>query len=346
MIEQCVSMGITLSNLPDDAAQRPVRMTHEAMACTWGIDILGEEPRYAEQAARAAFAEVDRLERELSLFLPTSDVSRLNAARPGQAVRIGVDAYECLELALEMCRRTGGAFDVTVGSWKEREQGAGQRERGTGIREQGGGEQREQGTGNREHGGGLVLERASRSAVRQADGLVDLGGIGKGFALDRAAALLREWGVHAALLHSGQSTVLALGSPPGAEGWRVSLRDPGDHARTIGTVLLRDRALAGSGIALHGQHIIDPRTGLPATHRPAAWAHAPSAAVADALSTALMVMSDAEAEAAFAAVSEEGGMVLRGREPEGRQTEAGQTRDELRVFGVATGVTLAGLGEA
>lgn len=145
----------------------------------------------------------------------------------------------------------------------------------------------------------LLLDAAARTVrVERAGLIVDLGAVGKGYAVDRAVEVLREWGIAAARVHSGQSTVYCLGSPPGEAGWTVSVRDPGDHARTLGKLVLRDAAFSGSGVALHGAHIIDPRTGEPVEDRRGAWALAPSAALSDAVSTAFMVMSD-EAIAAF-----------------------------------------------
>jgi thiamine biosynthesis lipoprotein len=127
---------------------------------------------------------------------------------------------------------------------------------------------------------------------------VDFGAIGKGYALDRMAAVLAEWDLPAALLSGGESTVLALDPPPGADGWTVGIRDPWRQSRgrlwrpdeTLGSVVLRRCAFSGSGTAENGPHILDPATGRPVTGRPAAWAAAPGAAEADALSTAFMVM--------------------------------------------------------
>ncbi len=233
-----------LSSLPSDHAAGALhRFTHDAMACRWGIWIVGEDRDYAGQAADAAFQEVDRLEAELSRFVQHSDIARINALEPGQSLRIGVDAFECLQLAAEVHAQTHGAFDVTY----------------------------------------------------RAD-FVDLGGIGKGYAIDRAVSILRDWGVESALVHSGQSTLFAVGAPPDSDAWTVSIRDPNDHASTLGTVRLRDRALSGSGALLHGRHIIDPRTGAVPEAAAGAWSVAPSAALADALSTAFMVLSEGEME--------------------------------------------------
>jgi thiamine biosynthesis lipoprotein len=126
--------------------------------------------------------------------------------------------------------------------------------------------------------------------------VIDLGGIAKGHALDAAATIVREAGVDRALLHGGTSTAIAIGAPPGQEGWRIALRaDTFERA-----VILRDLALSVS--APHGRtvvrdgkrlgHVIDPRTGAPATRAVFATVVGPSARRADAWSTALLVRGD------------------------------------------------------
>lgn len=253
---------------PIAGGERLHHFEHEAMACTWGLYISGEQLKYARQASQAAFAEVDRLEQEFSRFIAHSDVARINALASGRPLRIGADVFECLELAAQLHMDTQGAFDVTADTpapWSRMRQ--------------------------------LEFQRATRSVTVLIDGVVvDLGGIGKGYAIDQAVTVLRDWSITAALIHSGQSTIYALGSPAEQHGWSVAIRDPADHSATLGQLRLRDAALSGSGAQLHGQHIIDPRTGRSAIGASNSWALAPTAASADALSTAFMVMLPGEIE--------------------------------------------------
>ena len=262
-------------SVESSAGARPLRFSHDAMACTWEIHILAQPRGYAEQAARAAFDEIERLELEMSRFVEHSDVSRINALRAGQRVCVGIDTFNCLRFAARLHAETKGAFDVSIGALLE---GAADETAPLGMSH-------------------LGLDAKTRNVSVDVDGLiVDLGGIGKGYALDRAVELLREWSIETALIHSGQSTIYALGSPPGEKGWTVAIRDPRDHAKTLARVCLRDRALSGSGTALHGQHIIDPRTARPVTGPLGSWACAPSAALSDALSTTFSVFTADEVE--------------------------------------------------
>jgi len=265
------------------------RYQHRAMATIFEVMIAGEDPAFAEQAAFAAFEEINRLEHELSRYLPNSDVSRINNLMPHGSVRLGLDAFECLRIAAECSMETGGAFDVTSGTlldcWigKDKallhptpDQIAFARSRT-----------------------GMALFNLNESTcevgVSEVVPWIDLGAIGKGYAVDKAIELLREWGVGGALVHGGVSSVYAFGDSAEGSGWPVTLSYPGGEAEVLEKVALRDRSLGGSGIR-KGMHIIDPRTALPVQSRRAAWVCADSATRSDALSTACMIMTHEEIE--------------------------------------------------
>lgn len=252
--------ALVAAGLP--AFRGAARFARAAMGTTFQVFIAGEPPTYAEQAAQAALADLERLEEDLSRFVPTGDVARLSAAAPGEKVRVGLDAFECLRIAERVRRETGGAFDVTAGS-------------GCGA----------------DGAQAMLLDESDHSVALARGGVgVDLGGIGKGYALDRMAEILRDWTIASALLDAGGSTVLALEPPADEDGWPVALGGAGTAAGAVGRVLLAGRALAGSAASPSHPHIFDPRTGRPALGKRGAWALAPSAAEADALSTAFFVM--------------------------------------------------------
>jgi thiamine biosynthesis lipoprotein len=195
----------------------------------------------------------------------------------------------------------------------------------------------------------VVLDAERRAVKFRVRGLeLNLGAVGKGYALDRAAELLRtKWGVRSALLHGGGSSVYAIGAPPGdSRGWPVRLKHPNSPGQSLGTVYLRDAGLGTSAATFqffeyNGRklgHLIDPRSGWPASGTASASVVAPTAAEADAMSTAAFVLGAEGAQrltrlrpALGAVVLPEGGPLAprAGRERSERQ-EVPQTPSPLR----------------
>jgi thiamine biosynthesis lipoprotein len=263
------------------------RFCHEAMAATFEIYIQHDNNRYAQQAARAAFNELDRIEAELSRFIENSDISRINNLAANQPLRVGLTAFECLQQSFKIYNETNGAFDVTAGAllkcWLNEDKTT------------------------------RTPTQAELDIARQSTGMnfiklnetdftvellrspikIDLGGIGKGYALDRMAELLREWSIDIALLHGGFSSVLALDAPVNTKGWPVTLSNPRNRKQTLTYLYLQNQAMSGSSLQWC-RHIIDPRRAKPVEGKLIAWARAGDCATADALSTAFMVMTPDE----------------------------------------------------
>ena len=255
------------------------------MATVFELTLLGEEEARLRATGEAALDEIERVEEQISLFLPTSEISRINDRKDSRALRVDRQLFALLEETATISRRTDGAFDITVGSLM----------RAHGFR------------GRPRLTPQAALASTGMSRVRLEDHTIsfddprtslDLGAIGKGYAIDRAVGLLRRHGVERAFLHGGWSTLYALGTPPGAAGWVIGLIDPGAPERRIGSVALRNRALSvstprgrieGSGRQARG-HVVDPRSG-DGPRRGVAWAGAASAATADALSTAFLLQT-------------------------------------------------------
>ncbi len=261
------------------------------MATTFEILFPVDQPRAAE-LAEAAFELIDELEAQLTVYRDDSEVSRLNARALNEPVAVESHLFQLLVEADRLTRETGAAFDVTAGplikAWGFfRRQGKvpSPAERQAALDRVG-----------MRH---VELNPAARTVRFRKPGMeINLGSIGKGYALDRCAEMLRSRGVASALLHGGGSSVLAIGSQPGASDWPVGIRHPWDESRRLGIVHLRDRALGTSAATFqHFEynkkrlgHLLDPRTGRPAEGIACASAVAGAAAEADALATAFFVL--------------------------------------------------------
>ena len=235
---------------------------HHAMATQFQVRIASDDRTYAAQTATAAFALTEELESMLSRFRASSDISQIKQLAPGDKTRVSEPVFACLEIAQRMEFLTRGAFSITP----------------TALRTQ--------------PTRPLWALLPKEFSVRCDNGRLefDLGAIGKGFTLDRMAEILREWDCPAFLLVAGGSSILAGAAPPGTPGWSCGLGDDQSPHR----YWLQNCSLSGSGTAVKGQHIYDPRTGLAGVLRNRAWALADTAAESDALSTAAMILTEQE----------------------------------------------------
>ncbi len=265
------------------------------MACEF--EVLLNQNQYSQGAeqALAALSVVERLEQLWSVYKPRSELSTLNRFGSQRAVAISQETLDMLRLAQELHQLTAGAFDITAGSLSEawgfsRRAGAMPSPLEIQAALQCVGTQHLQ----------LDLENLTASLSREGV-LVNPGGIGKGFALDRSASVMHQAGIHDFMMHGGLSSVVAQGdrrhSATGG-GWLVALKHPWRLTECLGTIRLRNQALGTSGSGKQFfhfggrrySHIIDPRSGMPAQGMLSASVICPSGAIADALATALFVM--------------------------------------------------------
>jgi len=235
------------------------------MGCTATVRACGPDAESLPAAVGEALDEIDRLDRLMSHYRRDSPLSRLNQEAANGPVAVEPELLDFLAECLRWSRESDGAFDITVGplmkAW---------------------GFFRDEGRvpGDDEFAGVLkvvgyrhvVLDRTAGTVRFDRPGVeLDLGGIGKGYAVDRAVEVLRRRRIASALVNLGGSSVYGLGAPPGREAWEVGIADPTSPGKTARTVKLRDRSLSVSGgyerffekDGMTYSHIVDPRTGRP-----------------------------------------------------------------------------------
>ncbi len=272
-----------------------VKETFVMGTAAW-ITIYGSSDAEAAEAAEEAFRELHRVESVMSNWKKESELSRLNRESDGKPYDISRELYHLLERSIYYSHLTAGAFDITarplVQLWGF-QGGKAHLPDSREIKE----------TMSRVGYGKVMLDGESTSIIMPPGMELDLAGIAKGYGVDRAVALLRERGIESALVNLG-GNIYAIGTPPGAKGWTVGIRDPEGGRKVVGSLLLADEAVSTSGnyenyVEIDGTlygHIIDPRVGRPVTHMLSVTVVAPSALEADALSTGLFVLGPESGE--------------------------------------------------
>lgn len=271
-----------------------VAVARHAMATRFEIILHGANETSLRAAGEEALNEISLLEDRLSLYRPTSEIAHLNARAHLEPVRVSPELFRLLQHAQQLHRGTGGAFDITIGPlmrcWGFMG-GSGATPDPVALAE-----------ARAKIGMDLVQLNEGDFTVRFARPgvMIDLGAIGKGYAIERGAELLRDAGVTSAILHGGTSTVSAIGHPPDAEAWKVALElpptNPADSPALLAVVPLRDESLSvsavwgksfQSGSKTFG-HVLDPRTGEPTDRAVLAAVVTRDATEGDALATALL----------------------------------------------------------
>lgn len=280
-----------------DGRLRVVRRSAPHMGTVVTITVAAESEAAGERSIDAGFAEVARLDRLLSSYRADSDLSRLNAQAGAGPVAVSAELLDVTAEAIGIAEESGGAFNPLIGPV---------------VRLWGIPDRPRRPTPDElarlrpllDLGGLSVDPRAGTIALAMPDMAVDVGGIGKGYAADRVAALLRARGISGGVV--GMSgDVRAFGSRPGGQPWRVAVRDPRGGPDPLGVVELTDGAMSTSGTyerffeidGVRYHHILDPRTLMPATSADgliSVSVMAASATRADGLATAVLVMGGSE----------------------------------------------------
>ncbi|HTC41216.1 MAG TPA: FAD:protein FMN transferase [Candidatus Acidoferrales bacterium] len=275
--------------------QRPVHKTKYAMGTVYEIAAYDESPELASQAIDKAFAEIVRLDGMLSNYKPESELNRLNREGHFHAVKVPADLYRVIEESDMYSKLSGGKYDITVAPLVDMWKAA--------LR------------------GDRVVSQAEQEKLRACVGYekielippdmvefhspclrIDVGSIGKGYAVDRAVDILRANGIKNALVDAGQSSIYGMGAPPGQSAWEVHLRDPSNRVDPI--VMLSENSVSTSeqtppsllGNETAG-HIIDPDKGKPLETKYALSIVVKTGTASDALSTALLLLGPEKGKA-------------------------------------------------
>jgi FAD:protein FMN transferase len=289
-----------------------VTLARNAMATRFEIVLNGAKENHLRAAGEEALEEIVRLENQLSLYRPGSEIAQINARAAHEAVLVSPEVFELLQHAQRLSAETEGAFDITIAPLVRCWGFMG----GTGKMPT----QEEVSAAREKVGWEKVLLDASNRTVRftRAGVMLDLGAIGKGYAVERAADVLREAGIGSALIQGGTSTACAIGHPPESDFWKIAIDsvpewgrrftnrfDSKAHAQQAGSspenpiiIPLRDEsvsvsAASGRQFEFEGKsfgHVIDPRTGSPTEGAMLSIVVLCSATETDALSTALLTL--------------------------------------------------------
>ena len=237
------------------------------MGGAFTVAVYGYDRNRMLAATQAAFEELRRLDGWLSNYRPESDLSQVNRLAAERPVKVTPEFFELLEKCLEYSRQSEGAFDISVGPlmrvWGFYK-GTGRLPRKEEV------DRALLKVGYRK----ILLDPENRTVRFAQPGVeLDPGGIGKGYAVDRMVEVLKENGISSALVSAAGSSIYALGVPNNGKGWEVKIRDPKDPRKTLEELYLKDQSLSTSGsyekfFVADGKvysHIMDPRTGYPAT---------------------------------------------------------------------------------
>lgn len=262
------------------------------MGTVYSIAAYAPQSISLKNAVKQAFAEIDRLDALMSHYRPPSEICAINRGAAAGPMPVSAELFAIIEEAFRISAETCGAFDVTVGplmkAWGFFRR-TGRIPIGDELAE----------TRARTGYQRVSLDPQAKTISFECQGMeLDLGAIGKGYAVDRAATVLREHGVHNALISSGSSSIAALGAPPGERGWPIALCDPRNRRKTSCLLRLSNLSISISGnyeqmFVMNGRaytHLLDPRSGQPVQGVLMTAVIGPSNVLTDALSTALFVL--------------------------------------------------------
>jgi thiamine biosynthesis lipoprotein len=272
-------------------SQQPYKRVMQLMGSTFEITVVDDDAIRANKNIDAAVAEIKRIERLISSWDMASQTSEINKNAGVKAIRVKKELFQLIERAKSISKLTDGAFDISYASmdriWKfdkSMEQMPSDKEIKLSVAKVG--------------AKSIELDAKNKTIFLKKEGMkIGFGAIGKGYAADKAKTLLQERGVSAGIINAS-GDMNAWGSQPDGTPWRVAIRNPMNKNKVFALMPLQNKAVVTSGnyekyVCFNGvryAHIIDPRTGYPATELISVTVFAPKAEIADALATAVFVM--------------------------------------------------------
>ncbi|WP_239004743.1 FAD:protein FMN transferase [Paenibacillus tepidiphilus] len=256
------------------------------------IKIIGDTAEQQNMDDIAAMLE--RMDLEFSRTKENGEVYAINQAAGKEAVAVSDETLDLIKQSIKYGEEMDGLFDVTIGPlvdlWNI---GSG----GESVPAQADIDQAKSMTNYKD----IIIDEAAKTVMLAKEGMImDLGGIGKGYAADRIADYLKEQGLNSAMINLGGSSIIALGTKPGEVPWNIGLQDPDKSRGTqLGTIKIADEVIDASGVyeryfiqdGVRYHHILDPRTGFPAQNGlKSITIMSPNATDADALSTGVFLM--------------------------------------------------------
>jgi len=272
------------------AAPAKLSYSDKAMGTYVTVWFWTDKEADAAKAAEQVFKEMKRLDAEMTTWTDTSDVSKINAAAGGKPVKVGPETYEVIERAVDISKKSGGVFDITIGAfkgvWKFDQDMDGSLPDTKDVKA------RLALIGYKD----IVLDKKKKTVLLRRKGMsITLGGIAKGYAVDKCVALLRKAGFKDFMLQAGGD--MYISGKKDKDPWVVGIRDPRGTDLFAGMPIENhsfstsgdyERGFVKDGTRYH--HILDPRTGQPSHASRSVTIRAKDAFTADSWSKVMFIL--------------------------------------------------------
>lgn len=272
-------------------AQQTLKRTLKLMGSRFDITVVAKDSTAANSDIDMAVAEITRIEKRISSWDPNSETSLVNANAGIKPVKVSQELFDLIKRAIGISKLTDGAFDITYASmdkiWKF-----------DGSMTRMPAEEDIKSSVSKVGYQNIILNEADRSVfLKLPEMKIGFGAIGKGYAADKAKELLKSKGVVAGIINAS-GDMNTWGKQTNGENWKVAITNPMDKNKAFALLPIKNEAVVTSGdyekfVSFNGiryAHIIDPRTGYPATGIISVTVFAPKAELADALATSVFVM--------------------------------------------------------